>query len=72
MLQTFAAHFTAISGVRKIDGIDDPDKGIANPRGALALCCAAVCTNYIFITISLTSYIGRASISTYFYSDPDH
>ena len=58
MLQTFATHFTAISGARKIDGVDDTDKGIAHPRGALALCCAAVCINYIFVTILLTSYIG--------------
>ena len=48
MLQTFATHFTAISGARKIDGVDDPDKGIAHPRGALALCCAAVCINFFF------------------------
>ena len=49
VLQTFAAHFTAIDGAHKILGIDDPEAGLAKPIGALGLAAAAVhCTFYYY------------------------
>jgi hypothetical protein len=44
-VQTFAAHFSAIEGARKISGINDPDSANANPYGGLALASSAVSHN---------------------------
>ena len=53
MLQTFAASLTACQGARKIDGLDDPDKGVARSYGGLALAAAAV--SVAVITYNLIS-----------------
>ena len=42
ILQTFGAHWTAVAGVRKLDGIDDPDLPVRKPVTGLGLTVAAV------------------------------
>jgi hypothetical protein len=44
VVQTLAAHYTAIDGARKITGMES---AIAKPIGAIALSCAAVCHLFI-------------------------
>jgi hypothetical protein len=45
MVQTFAAHFSAVDGAHKISGLDDLDSTIAKPYGGLALASSAVSHN---------------------------
>ena len=42
VLQTFGAHWTAIAGVRKLDGMDDANLPIGKPIGGLSLATAAI------------------------------
>jgi len=61
VLQTFAAHFTAIDGARKILGIDDPEAGLAKPIGALRLAAAAVCCTFFFYYLLIHDILFRSS-----------
>ena len=42
ILQTFGAHQTVVIGMRKFDGIDDPDLPVGKPVAELGLAGAAV------------------------------
>ena len=42
VLQTFGAHWTAVAGARKLDGIDDANLSIGKPIGGLGLAAAAI------------------------------
>ena len=56
VLQTFGAHWTAVAGARKIDGIDDPNLPMGKPIGGLSLAAAAVSTViYIKVVLRLLS-----------------
>ena len=56
VLQTFGAHWTAVAGARKIDGINDPNLPMGKPIGGLGLAAAAVSTViYIKVVLRLLS-----------------
>ena len=55
VLQTFGAHWTAVTGARKLSGIDDPDVPVGKPIGGLGLAAAAVSIIYLNNT-TLTYY----------------
>ena len=42
VIQTFAAHYTAVSGVLKVLGVEDPNSPLKKPTGGLGLAAAAV------------------------------
>ena len=42
VLQTFGAHWTAVVGARKLDGIDDPTLPVGKPVRGLGLAMATV------------------------------
>ena len=42
ILQTFGAHWTAVTSARKLDDIDDPDLPVGKPVTGLGLTAAAV------------------------------
>jgi hypothetical protein len=69
VLQTFAASLTACQGARNIDGLDDPDNGVARSYGGLALAAAAVSVAVITYNLIspnvLPSNVGRARIEIY-------
>ena len=42
ILQMFGAHWTAVTGMRKLDDIDDPDLPVGKPVVGLSLAAAAI------------------------------
>lgn len=42
VLQTFGAHWTAVAGAKRLDGIDDQNLPVGKPVGGLGLAAAAV------------------------------
>ena len=42
VLKTFEAHWTAIAGARKLDGINDVNLPVGKPIGGLSLVAAAI------------------------------
>ena len=42
ILQTFGAHWTTVTGTRKLDDIDDPDLPVRKPVVGLSLAAAAI------------------------------
>ena len=42
ILQTFGAHWTAVTGVRKLDNTDDPGLPVGKPVVGLSLTVAAI------------------------------
>ena len=42
ILQTFGAHWTTVTGTRKLDGIDDLDLPVEKPVTGLGLAAAAI------------------------------
>ena len=42
VLQTFGAHWTAVTGTRKLERVDDPNLPVGKPIGGLGLVAASV------------------------------
>ena len=42
VLQTFGAHWMAVKGAKKVDGVDDLNLPVGKPIGGLGLAAAAV------------------------------
>ena len=42
VLQTFGAHWTAVTGARKLERVDDPNLPVGKPIGGLGLVAASV------------------------------
>ena len=42
VLQTFGAHWTAVTGARKLDGVDDPNRPVGKPIRGLGLAAASI------------------------------
>ena len=55
VLQTFGAHWTAVTGAQKLSGIDNPDVLVGKPVGGLGLAAVAVSIIYLNNT-TLTYY----------------
>lgn len=51
VLQTLGAHFNAVAGAQKLQGVDDPERPVGKPIGALGLAAAAVSTSLSYITL---------------------
>ena len=42
VLQTFGAHWMAVTGARKLERVDDPNLPVGKPIGGLSLAAASV------------------------------
>ena len=42
VLQTFGAHWTAVTGAQKLERVDDPNLPVGKPIGGLGLAAASV------------------------------
>ena len=49
--KTFGAHWTAVEGAKKVDGVDDLHLPVRKPIGGLGLASAAVNFIYLYNTL---------------------
>ena len=60
VLQTFGAHWTAVAGAWKIDGINDPNLPVGKPIRGLGLAAAVVRTTiHVKVILRHFSFTGQ-------------
>ena len=47
VIQTFSAHYTAVIGVQKVLGVEDPNSPLKKPIGGLSLAATTISNIYI-------------------------
>ena len=62
VLQTFGAHWTAVTSAKKLDGVDDPNLPVGKPIGGLGLAAAAVSAIALYKCRANTLFCPRSSV----------